>query len=138
MRKKLPFFVYGTLLHGCSNYDHFLKGWTVEEKQASASGTLYAVENNAFPCLCQEGSTPIYGEIMYVTDESYDNILQRLDWLEDYDESNEAESEYVRRITTVQDNNGQNVEVYIYYWNRSDGLGERIKSGCWRTFLNDF
>ncbi|RSL34801.1 gamma-glutamylcyclotransferase [Salibacterium salarium] len=137
MSRKLPVFVYGTLRNGLHNYENILKDQTATENNATSVGSLYAVDHESFPCLVREGRTIIQGEVMYIKEDRYDDILKKLDYLEGYDESNIQESDYVREVTTVTDDKGQDVEVYIYYWNQPRGLGEYITSGCWKTYLKE-
>ncbi|SFQ15344.1 Uncharacterized conserved protein YtfP, gamma-glutamylcyclotransferase (GGCT)/AIG2-like family [Salibacterium halotolerans] len=130
-----PVFVYGTLRRGLHNYERLLSGRTEEERRAVITGRLYAADHGRFPCLVKEGNTIVQGDIMYIQNDKYDDVLEDLDRLEGYDEGDTAGSEYVRDIVTVTDERGREIEAHTYYWNQPAGLGEHITSGDWVTWL---
>ncbi|SDI06093.1 gamma-glutamylcyclotransferase family protein [Alteribacillus bidgolensis] len=134
--KNLPVFVYGTLRHGLRNYQSYLNGRTEKEVPATTKGRMVCVENGSFPCLFPEGNNIIQGELMYISDEIFPEVLKDLDWVEGYDEADLENSMYERKVVTVENKNGEKVEAFIYYWNVNGGIGEYIPSGCWVTHVS--
>lgn len=138
--KKLPIFVYGTLRNGFGNYERLLKGNTIAEHAAITTGSMFSVYGGGFPALLTEpkSNEPIKGELMFIKDELYDEVIRSLDWLEGYHEEYEHESMYLRKAVKICDESkGEMIESWVYYWNRNgSGLGEHVESGCWKEYKN--
>lgn len=131
-KERLPIFVYGTLRPGGKNYLHFLAGRTVDEVTATAEGQLYFVADGGYPYV-EPGPGLVSGELIYLDPHHYEETLQAVDELEEYDPDNEAHSVYLRRSTTVFLADGNPAAAWIYYWNCPSITGIRISSG---DFLN--
>jgi gamma-glutamylcyclotransferase (GGCT)/AIG2-like uncharacterized protein YtfP len=83
-----PFFVYGTLKRGQTNYARFLAGHTVSETRAWLSAAaLYTA--GPYPFLVRAAdlvpqNATVFGELIDVHPARYQHILALLDELEDY------------------------------------------------------
>ena len=145
---QLPIFVYGTLLEGYGNWEHFLNGKTERVVTGELAGhKMYAVAG--FP-----GIVPgylidrVYGELMYVQPDLYEDVLRDVDRLEGYrgPELHKGYSEsrkpklsgqynmYVRERVQVKDECGNIVEAWVYIWNRKP-CGPEIENGCYDDFV---
>lgn len=131
--KKYGFFVYGTLRNGLGNYRGILEGNTTKEISATAKGVMFPVQSDGFPCVIK-GTNEIKGELMYIIEEKYQDVKMRLDWLEGYNEENKEDSMYIRELVTVTTEEGEEIEAYMYFWNRPYGYGEEIRSGDWKDY----
>lgn len=117
----LPFFVYGTLLPGHSNYKRLFH--TIKP-QREAPDTLHGHvlignKGSPFPYLADARDLPkwafemvpeddmlVTGQLLYFSDEDFPKILAELDWLEG------VPDHYNRKQVTV----GANfIEAYTYY-----------------------
>lgn len=89
----LKVFVYGTLKPGESNYQRYCTG-VMEVKQAIAFGQLFALPFG-YPGMTP-GNSLVRGFLLSF---SNSEILNQLDWLEDYDPQRPiAENEYYRQL----------------------------------------
>lgn len=123
--ENLPFFVYGTLRKGMGNYEGYLAGMTENEKPATVVGRLYH-GGSLIPFMTQEKGV-VHGELMYVNDSEFVDVLEGLDSLEGYNKRSEYNFyNRVRTMTTLKD--GSQVEAYAYVIDEADGL-ERIQHG---------
>ncbi|WP_322511452.1 gamma-glutamylcyclotransferase family protein [Chloroflexus sp.] len=111
-----PFFVYGTLKRGQSNYARLLAGQTVSEARAWLPGAaLYTA--GPYPFLVQAvdlvppGSI-VFGELMEVAPAQYQRVLALLDELEDF-APGRVGNLYERVALTVQTDAGPR-EAWVY------------------------
>jgi len=130
--RALPVFVYGTLRRGEKNYAEYLAGCTVREEPATAKGRLFYVADGGYPYL-ERGPGTVTGELIHLDPECYRKTLQRLDELEEYDPSDEANSVYLRRETAVSLVDGTLVTAWAYYWNSPQIVGIPIADGNFRS-----
>ncbi len=104
-----PFFVYGTLKRGQSNYTRLLAGQTINETRAwLPAAALYTA--GPYPFLVQAVDlTPpgsiVIGELIEVLPERYPHVLALLDDLEDY-VPGRVGNLYERIVVTVQTTSG--------------------------------
>lgn len=109
----LPFFVYGTLIPGQPN-DHLVQGRIIAQEPATFShGRLWAFPT--FPML-EETTTghPVQGVLLTLDPAHYEQAVQELDELEEYDPLQEADSPYLRRQRTVFTAAGQAITAWVY------------------------
>ncbi|OQY30918.1 MAG: hypothetical protein B6241_15090 [Spirochaetaceae bacterium 4572_59] len=108
------FFVYGTLKKGCRNH-HFLSQHGIESCGAAYTrGKLYHLINENYPAMLP-GTDLISGELYKV--DSAEEISHILDKLENYNEENEIESEYIRKKISVSDEAEYDISAYAYCYN---------------------
>lgn len=113
-----PFFVYGTLRPGLGNYSWALDGYTTREETARVHGltmflgigfpyaTIARPERNA-------EATSIVGEVVWVDEQHYDDVLISLDRLEGFRGEGHPSNHY-DRILVKAEVNGEEVEAYTY------------------------
>lgn len=130
-KERLPVFVYGTLRPGEKNYAHFLAARTVKTLSATAEGRLYYVADGGYPYV-EPGPGRVVGELVYLDPCHYDQTLQEIDDLEEYNPDDEAHSVYLRRRTRVTLIDGSRTSAWIYYWNYPELTGVSIVSGNFR------
>lgn len=135
----LPFFVYGTLKPGGSNYTRYLAGRTLEEIPARlAGGALY--DYGPYPFLAVEPdlahpAEPVHGMLMVVQPELYAAALVELDDLESYDAATHQGS-YLRVTWRVQTSAGM-VTAWVYIAGPAmlatirAGALRKIEGGVW-------
>jgi gamma-glutamylcyclotransferase (GGCT)/AIG2-like uncharacterized protein YtfP len=117
MNEQLPVFVYGTLRHGCGNYEALLEGCTTAEFSAQAEGLALYGARFAFPYAAVREGGVVVGELMVIDPQRYDEVLRHLDMLEGYRQKHPESSHYVRVTRTVRcEIDGQWVsrEAYLY------------------------
>ena len=121
--------VYGTLRRGQRN--HFLLDGAAFLGIGFVAGALFDMPRNtrreyAYPALV-EGAGRIAVEVYQLTS---DEMLAALDALEDYNPSDEASSEYLRRTVEIIDGPVKQADAYLYHGAREE-LGEPIATGEW-------
>jgi gamma-glutamylcyclotransferase (GGCT)/AIG2-like uncharacterized protein YtfP len=113
----LPFFVYGTLKRGESNYAPFLAGRTTSEQPATLPGAALYSEG-AYPYmvvaadLVEPSDDSVQGMVMTVDAAEYASLLPQIDMLEDYIPGDPL-NEYERVVCTVQTPAGP-LEAWAY------------------------
>jgi gamma-glutamylcyclotransferase (GGCT)/AIG2-like uncharacterized protein YtfP len=125
---RLPVFVYGTLRPGEKNYPLFLAGKTRDETPATTEGQLFFVRDGGYPYVLPF-SGRVVGALVDLLPSVYDQTLNQLDLLEEYDPRNEAASLYLRRPCIVTAAEGSRRTAWIYFWNGPERAGEKIESG---------
>lgn len=133
-----PFFVYGTLKPGESNYERLLSGRTAAEIPARLEGAaLYS--NGAYPYLViapdADAEDVAHGYLIYPADAGYPAVLAELDHLEGYVEGR-AGNEYERVAVQTLTADGP-VEAWVYVAGATPlarirrGELQRIGGGVW-------
>ncbi len=110
--KILPFFVYGTLLPGQSNYALWAEAIMVEERAWLEHGRLYDVSN--YPMLIETGEDRVQGVLITVDPEQYPAVLTRLDWLEGHKPEQPEQSDYHRVMREVVLADGRTAQAWVY------------------------
>lgn len=109
-----PIFVYGTLKQGFRNHDHCLDGNYDKKIDATITGQLFNV--GYFPALIEKDGI-VKGELYYLPENRYEEILNRLDRLEGFNPvSNNGM--YLRKLRAAETSEGT-TECYVYIWNNS-------------------
>ena len=132
-------FVYGTLKPGGQYHDEYCSEYLVEAVAAIAPGQLYDFPHLGYPGMTV-GDGWVHG---YLLSFSSVAILEKLDWLEDYDlKSDPAHNEYQRQQIEVFTPAGNTLgQAWIYSMTServaSQG-GVRLEQGSWlETGSND-
>lgn len=126
-REYLPLFVYGTLRRGGVNYQPYLREHSVREIAATMPGTLYLGREGWYPCL-YEGNSPVTGELIWLRPDRFQDLLGKIDLLEDYDASREEESLYLRRRGIATSAEVEYV-CWVYFATKREAPGVIIPSG---------
>lgn len=134
--ERLPFFVYGTLRQGQGNFRWSLEGRTSNITSARLhEHTMYS--NGGFPYAVPgaEGDV-VVGEVMYVHDHFYEQVLDALDTLEGFTETGDPKNLYERErhFVTLEDGTQEQVWAYIMAPNLSYHSMARlvhVPSGDW-------
>ena len=135
----LPFFVYGTLKPGHTNYAAYLGGRTTRE-EAAILREAALITDELYPYLMVDpdivsADDQVRGILVTVEPEHYIETLHRLDWLEDYKPMS-ALSLYLRISRVVETASGP-VDAWIYVAgpqvlaNVRSGRLRRIAGGMW-------
>lgn len=131
-------FVYGTLLKDCRNYRKYLENHVGHIQSAYVRGTLYSIKNKDYPALL-EGNDFIAGEIMEIDD----SLCDVLDRLEGFRGDGDLMNEYNKKTVRIYDLDFQPIiKLPVYFYNiqhpeQIHSLNEEIKSGSYRTWLNE-
>jgi gamma-glutamylcyclotransferase (GGCT)/AIG2-like uncharacterized protein YtfP len=111
-----PLFVYGTLKHGEYNYPPYLAGRTTHELPATILGAVLYTDGT-YPFLVvgaglTQPSDRVCGMLMHIHPLLYDEVLRRVDGLEEY-VAGAPDNWYERTVQTVQTDKGP-VEAWAY------------------------
>ncbi|KFM99605.1 gamma-glutamylcyclotransferase [Bacillus clarus] len=116
-------FVYGTLRKLQTNA-HYLQGATCIAEKAWTYGELFDT-NEGYPAMICSNEEKVYGEVYEVNDE----ILQRLDELEEY--TGNPETDLYDRITQTIYFADKEIHAYVYNAQDKEMLKKPIASGNW-------
>lgn len=141
MAKQLPVFVYGTLRSGFDNYD-LLDLRTDHITDGIVQGaSMYKFPKNKYPMVVLDNSPEaVYGELMFIKSDHYEDVMDTLDKLEGY--SGEADKDLFTR-TSVQvldpeDNTVTEAWMYVAAKNLialCENEAERIEDGDWEMYV---
>lgn len=114
MEERLPLFVWGTLRAGHGNWKYFLKGNTEGHEEATlANHKMYPVGLVIFKDEQETGKYCVRGEVHYIKDDVYEEVLRKVDSLEGYNPDADF-GFYLRRKVTVELDSGENVDAWVY------------------------
>ena len=131
-------FVYGSLRSDMFNYKRLLEGQVAKVYKGSIQGELSHIENKGYPAVVP-GTNVIQGELMELID--FEASLIKLDDLENYDENNHFDCEYLRKIVEVNLEDGTSESAYYYEYNPESKLNKEDKlipvpSGDWKMYMD--
>jgi gamma-glutamylcyclotransferase (GGCT)/AIG2-like uncharacterized protein YtfP len=135
--KRLPFFVYGTLLPDQPNYD-LLAEETLEQRTAYfPDGRLYDL--GPYPMLLEGDGRLVKGVVYTIKESDYPTILHRLDALEGFDPQNPSAGDYRRVERQVKLEDARSVKAWVYLGKQSLVSGANlIRSGDWVAYTRKY
>jgi len=138
MNLVLPIFVYGSLLEGFWNYEHYIRPYEHRIIPAVIKGELYHL-SPGYPGLLA-GTDDIIGAVVYFSTQVYEKALAGLDELEDFYGANDPRNEYERIIVParVLDEIEKVENVYVYRYVDEQYIkkeGKWLAHGNWRKFM---
>lgn len=115
-------FVYGTLRRNTHNkMHHYLAQQADFIDYANYQGKLYQIDNYPGVIASNSPNDSVQGEVYRLKDS-----ISTLDYLDKYEECSidfPLPTEYVRKIQSVRLARGQNIQAWVYLYNRpTDGL----------------
>ncbi|AZQ47613.1 gamma-glutamylcyclotransferase family protein [Bacillus albus] len=116
-------FVYGTLRKEQTNA-HFMQGAKCIAGGAWTYGKLFDT-NEGYPAMICSNKDKVYGEVYEVSDD----VLQKLDELEEY--TGNAESDLYDRITETIYLGDREIRAFVYVAQDKEMLKKVIISGDW-------
>ncbi|RDY25407.1 gamma-glutamylcyclotransferase [Romboutsia weinsteinii] len=131
-------FVYGSLRSDMFNYKKLLEGQVSKVYKGSIQGELSHIENKGYPAVVP-GTSTIQGELMELF--NFEESLIKLDDLENYDENNYTDCEYLRKVVEVKLEDGTSDNAYYYEYNPKSKLNKEdklipISSGDWKKYMD--
>ena len=118
MNNNLNVFVYGSLREGFFNYDKYLKGKVVSITPAKIENKIvYHMPYKGYPAILN-GTGTVYGEIMVIKPEIYDETMIAMDKMEGFISENNPENEYEKVVLEVEHlDNHKKENCYLYFYN---------------------
>ncbi|MGG2463178.1 gamma-glutamylcyclotransferase family protein [Streptomyces sp. RGM 3693] len=126
--ERLPFFVYGTLRPGETNYARTLRGRTATEEPARISGALL-YEGPGYPyATAGPADAVVHGALISPRDADYDAVRAALDLLEGYTPGAPAGTGnlYERVATEAVCPDGRTVRAWVYL--AAEPLATRLRA----------
>lgn len=99
--RQLPFFVYGTLRPGCSNYHRLLADHVVDERPAIAGGFALCT-HGSYPYAVPTRGETVTGSLLDIDPDAYPDVVRSLDQLEGYRTQAPQDSHYLRVARAVE------------------------------------
>jgi gamma-glutamylcyclotransferase (GGCT)/AIG2-like uncharacterized protein YtfP len=130
-------FVYGTLMKNCKNHKIYLEGKYKTSCEAHVSGKIFHLKHKMYPALLR-GHGRVYGELYEIMNPK--EAFKQMDLLENYYHDNAYASEYLRVPVTVEKENGETVQAYVYFYHITDiddfnQNAVYIENGNWKEFI---
>ncbi|MCM0649389.1 gamma-glutamylcyclotransferase [Clostridium swellfunianum] len=136
--KQAKLFVYGTLMKGFINFNKYLSKNTIRIEKAFVYGKLFHLIDKECPALI-EGTDRVFGEVITITDDDKNSILNDIDELERYFKGDRRNIVYTRQGTKVyyEDGKTEILGAYILKDRRFLSINNSIyiPEGDWRVFL---
>lgn len=139
--KRINFFVYGSLREGFFNYDKYLDGKVIEKKDAKLENMrLVHLPYKGYPALTF-GEDTVYGEIMVLSEEHYEDTMNAMDKLEGFISEKNPENEYDRVILEVEHlHTNEKEKCFVYFYNKDndplfDNSAIYLPHGNWREYM---
>ncbi|MDX1413158.1 MAG: gamma-glutamylcyclotransferase family protein [Candidatus Promineifilaceae bacterium] len=133
--EQLPFFVYGTLLPGQPN-ESLWRGCICKAEPAYIHN-CQLFDMGHYPMLVPQKAGIVAGQLITVDRSVYEEILSRLDALEEFFPEQPEQSTYYRVCKKVTTEDGQQWDAWIYEGDLHliDGM-PRIVSGNWLEYVS--
>ena len=134
--KRLPFFVYGTLLPDQPNYDLIVKESIDQRPAYFPDGRLYDL--GPFPMLLEGSGGLVKGILYSINEADYHIILHRLDALEGFNPRNPSAGDFRRVERLVNLVSGSSIMAWVYIGKPASIRGARlILSGDWIAYSSE-
>ncbi len=134
--KRLPFFVYGTLLPDQPNYDLIVKESIDQRPAYFPDGRLYDL--GPFPMLLEGSGGLVKGILYSINEADYPIILHRLDALEGFNPRNPSAGDFRRVERLVNLVSGSSIMAWVYIGKPASIRGARlILSGDWIAYSSE-
>jgi len=128
--KKLPFFVYGTLIPDQPNYYLWKDSITNTKKGIIRNYQLFDMGH--YPMIVKSKENNVNGMLMYINNKDYGRITKIIDNLEGYNPEKHGNSAYNREIHYIELKNGDLEKAWVYIGNKKYINTENIvKEGDW-------
>ena len=128
--KRLPFFVYGTLIPNQPNY--YLWEKSVINKEAGFIKNYQLFDMGHYPMIVESKGNNVEGILIEIKEEDYENITKIIDNLEGYEPEKHGNSAYTREIRQIDLENGDVRDAWIYIGSEDYIKKENIvKEGNW-------
>ena len=139
--KRINLFVYGSLREGFFNYKKYLDGKVIEKKDAKLENMkLYHLPYKGYPAVTF-GKDTVYGEIMVLSEEHYEETVGAVDKMEGFISENNPENEYDKVILEVENlHTNEKEKCFVYFYNKDrDQLFEDkaiyLPHGDWKEHM---
>ncbi len=124
-----PFFVYGTLLPGQLNYSLWENDVISCQPATIWAATLY--DMGAYPMLIEGHEGVVSGQLIEIDPDQYEQVLARIDTLEQYDERAHRQSAFIRVARQIQCADGSQVVGWVYVGQPKNVTGMSPIGGNW-------
>lgn len=120
MKKNINLFVYGSLRENFFNYDKYLKGKVLSVTPAKIDNMkLYHMPYKGYPAILN-GESTVYGEIIEVIPEIYDETVKAIDDMEGFISESNPQNEYHKKLFEVSHlDNNTSEQCYVYFYNHN-------------------
>ncbi len=131
-------FVFGTLLPGLKNYNHFVEQHHPRVYPAQTTGTMYYLPEDDYPVVLKSGTGTIKGVVFVTSDLPV--IIAGIDDIHKFT-GVDSQSDLVRQIVEVElTDSGKKIKAHMYLWppQKAEWLREHgtiIPDGDWGKFL---
>ena len=133
---QLPFFVYGTLLPGQPNYS--LWDGKIRSLKTAVLENCDIYDLGYYPMLVPQNGGLVTGKLIAVAQTAYEEILARIDILEEYDPLQPDSSTYKRVQRAVKTSTGKKVDAWVYEGENNLVNGSvKIANGNWLEHIRD-
>ena len=139
--KRINLFVYGSLREGFFNYKKYLDGKVIEKKDAKLENMkLYHLPYKGYPALTF-GKDTVYGEIMVLSEEHYEDTVRAVDKMEGFISENNPENEYDKVIFEVENlHTNEKEKCFVYFYNKDrdqlfDNSAIYLPHGDWKEHM---
>ena len=139
--ERINLFVYGSLREGFFNYKKYLDGKVIEKKDAKLDNMkLYHLPYKGYPALTF-GKDTVYGEIMVLSEEHYEDTVRAVDKMEGFISENNPENEYDKVILEVKNlHTNEKEKCFVYFYNKDrdqlfDNSAIYLPHGDWKEHM---
>ena len=119
-------FVYGTLVRNSKHNSEFMLEKMEYVGTGKIHGNLYDL--GEYPGVIENNEKYVYGEIYRIHDPE---MLSVIDEYEEVDHVAPQKGLYIRKITNAILEQGTEIQVYVYFYNKSIKNMKEIPSGKW-------